>query len=63
MPRTPLEACIVSIFKVLLQTESIGVHSDFFLAGGNSLLAGAFMSKLREQSDAGLPTWLIFAHR
>ena len=61
-PRTELEGRILDLYTDVLHVDNIGVKSDFFVVGGNSLLAGAFMSKPREYNSASLPTWLIFAH-
>lgn len=42
-PRTPLEADLLLIWKELLNTEAISIHSNFFEMGGTSLkLIGLF---------------------
>ncbi|HVH12440.1 MAG TPA: amino acid adenylation domain-containing protein, partial [Longimicrobium sp.] len=38
-PRTPVEELLAGIFAEMLEAERVGVHDDFFDAGGHSLLA------------------------
>ncbi|WP_063044431.1 non-ribosomal peptide synthetase [Nocardia pseudovaccinii] len=47
-PRTPLEAALATIVAEVLGTERIGVHDDFFGAGGDSVLATTAVARIRE---------------
>jgi amino acid adenylation domain-containing protein/non-ribosomal peptide synthase protein (TIGR01720 family) len=38
-PRTPVEDTLAAIWRAVLGVERVGVHDDFFEAGGHSLLA------------------------
>lgn len=46
-----LEQKICSVWQELLHVERIGVHDNFWDLGGNSLLAGILMSKVRANSQ------------
>ncbi len=48
-PRTPIEAELAAIWCSVLRCESIGIHDDFFAAGGHSLRAAQVVSRLRER--------------
>ncbi|MFI6778476.1 amino acid adenylation domain-containing protein [Nocardia sp. NPDC050412] len=47
-PRTPLEAALGTIVAEVLGTDRIGVHDDFFGAGGDSVLATTAVARIRE---------------
>ncbi|WP_327095259.1 amino acid adenylation domain-containing protein [Nocardia vinacea] len=47
-PRTPLEAALATIVAEVLATDRIGVHDDFFGAGGDSVLATTAVARIRE---------------
>jgi oxalate---CoA ligase len=47
-PRTAVEEILASIWSTLLQTDSPGVHDNFFFAGGDSMLAAQFISQVRD---------------
>ncbi|MEV6340118.1 amino acid adenylation domain-containing protein [Nocardia vinacea] len=47
-PRTPLEAALATIVAEVLGTDRIGVHDDFFGAGGDSVLATTAVARIRE---------------
>ena len=59
-PRDPLEEAVASAWRELLGAERIGVHDDFFGAGGHSLLAARLASSLRERLGVDLPVASLF---
>jgi acyl-CoA synthetase (AMP-forming)/AMP-acid ligase II len=48
-PRDPAERLLAAIFAELLDVGEVGVHDDFFTAGGHSLLANQLVARVREQ--------------
>ena len=48
-PRNAIEARVCRLWEELLGARSIGVQADFFDAGGNSLLAVQFLSRLEQE--------------
>jgi amino acid adenylation domain-containing protein len=61
-PRTPAEELIAGIWEDLLGRGEIGVHDDFFAAGGHSLLAVRVVVRLREAFGMEVPLPLLFAN-
>ncbi len=47
-PRSPAEEILEGVWSSLLRTGPIGVHDDFFAAGGDSLIATQLVSRVRE---------------
>jgi amino acid adenylation domain-containing protein len=47
-PRSPAEEILEGVWSSLLRTGPIGVHDDFFAAGGDSLIATQLISRVRE---------------
>ena len=62
-PRTHWERQIAAIWQGVLKLEKIGVHSDFFELGGNSLLAARVLSRLNRMLDTQLPIRMLFEAR
>ena len=62
-PRTPTEEAIAAIFRDVLKAEQVGVHDDFFLAGGHSLMATQAVSRVRETFGVRLSLHALFEHR
>lgn len=48
-PTTPVEAALAAIWAEVLQVERVGIHSDFFELGGDSLTAISVLSRVRTQ--------------
>jgi amino acid adenylation domain-containing protein len=60
--RTPAEEIVLGIWADLLETGSIGPDDDFFALGGQSLLAGQVVARLREALGVELAPGLLFEH-
>ena len=54
-PRTPTEEAIAGIWSRVLGVEKVGVLSDFFEMGGESLRAMRVLSQIRRSFDVELP--------
>ncbi|MFI6171260.1 amino acid adenylation domain-containing protein [Nocardia sp. NPDC051052] len=50
-PHGPLEAALAAIVAAVLGVDRIGVHDDFFAAGGDSVLATTAIARVREWLD------------
>ncbi|MCP4661294.1 MAG: amino acid adenylation domain-containing protein, partial [bacterium] len=61
-PRTELEATIAEIWCELLDRDSVGIHSNFFDAGGHSLLVVKAVSRLGEVLGRKLSVVEMFEH-
>lgn len=48
-PRDPLERAIAEVWQQLFRIEPIGVEDNFFMLGGDSLMAIQLATRLREQ--------------
>ncbi len=59
-PRTPVEQELASILSEVLGLERIGIHTNFFAAGGHSLLAMKAMSRIREAFLMDVPLSCLF---
>lgn len=59
-PSTILEQQLVAIWEDVLGIKGIGITSNFFESGGNSLNALALVSKIRNQIDIQLPLRFVF---
>ncbi len=53
-PRTPHETVLCGLFGELFGLEQVGIDQDFFLLGGNSLLAARLISRVRSALGAKL---------
>jgi amino acid adenylation domain-containing protein len=60
--RTPTEELVVGLWADLLEVGTLGVHDDFFAAGGHSLMAGQVIAELRAQLGLELPQSCLFEH-
>ena len=59
-PRTPVERRIAGILAPLLRLDRVGVHDNFFMLGGHSLLGTQLIARLREVFCVDLPLRSIF---
>ncbi|UQN09207.1 thioester reductase domain-containing protein [Deinococcus sp. QL22] len=60
-PRTDLERDVLAVFCEVLNRPALGIHDDFFLMGGDSLLATELGAKLRDRLGVTLPVALMFS--
>ncbi|HTQ80883.1 MAG TPA: amino acid adenylation domain-containing protein, partial [Thermoanaerobaculia bacterium] len=60
--RTATEEVVLSIWADLLERTQVGLHDDFFAAGGHSLLAGQVIAGLRRMLGLELSTSILFEH-
>ena len=59
-PATPLEAELAGIWKDLLGVERVGTNDNFFMLGGDSLLASQLVVNLRERLKIQFPMRVVF---
>jgi pyochelin synthetase len=59
-PRTPLEAELLAIWAKLLDAERLGVDSDLFVNGADSLVATRAVSLMRAATGIDLPLRAVF---
>jgi acyl-CoA synthetase (AMP-forming)/AMP-acid ligase II len=45
-PRNPTETQLCAVFSEVLGVPTVGIHDDFFLLGGDSLLASSMLSRV-----------------
>src|SRR5207237_4831047 len=60
-PRNNNERSIARIWRKVLKLGAVGIHEDFFELGGNSLLAGSMLARLRDSFEVDLPMRAVFA--
>ncbi|MET7312318.1 amino acid adenylation domain-containing protein [Streptomyces sp. NPDC005571] len=61
-PQGPDEELVAEVWRQVLALDTIGRDDDFFDLGGDSLLAGQVLSRLRERAGGGLPLRMMFEH-
>lgn len=59
-PRTPLESQLAGIWGSVLRVERIGIHDDFFVYGGDSLMAAEAILRMRISSALNLSLRHLF---
>lgn len=59
-PESPIEKTLASIWQELLETDSVGVHDDFFDLGGHSLLASRMLFRVRKLTGVEVPLRTLF---
>lgn len=60
-PRNDLEREIAELWKQFLGIAEIGIHDNFFLLGGHSLLGTRLISRLRDAFDIDIPLRRLFS--
>ncbi len=61
-PRSNLEASILSVMKDVLHSDTMGICSDFFGAGGSSMLAHAVASQVSTATGVSVQPGAVFQH-
>jgi amino acid adenylation domain-containing protein len=61
-PRNAEESAIAAIWRELLRVADVGVETDFFEAGGHSLLALQILVQIRDKLGVDLPPETLFEH-
>ncbi|HVG20351.1 MAG TPA: amino acid adenylation domain-containing protein [Blastocatellia bacterium] len=59
-PGTPAEEYVARLWGSFLEAEHVGIHDNFFDAGGHSLLAMQIVLRLREAFQIDLPLRVFF---
>src|SRR5690349_7909988 len=59
-PRTPVEDVLATIWAETLGVDRIGIHDDFFLLGGHSLLVPRIVARVRSALQIELPMRTLF---
>src|SRR6266568_2635217 len=60
-PHNDTQKSIARIWREVLKLEAVGIHENFFELGGNSLLAGSMLARLRDSFEVDLPMRAVFA--
>jgi natural product biosynthesis luciferase-like monooxygenase protein/amino acid adenylation domain-containing protein/FkbM family methyltransferase len=61
-PQTRTEETIAAIWREVIKIDRVGLHDNFFEAGGTSLLVVQVNSKLREAFNRPIPVVEMFRH-
>jgi acyl carrier protein/pimeloyl-ACP methyl ester carboxylesterase len=59
-PRTPLQQQLAGIWSSVLRVERVGLRDNFFVLGGDSLMAAEAMLRVRNDSGFDLPLRSLF---
>ncbi len=62
MEQISLESTVVEVFRQVLGDPKLGAEDDFFLAGGDSLLAVDAVNKLSAAAGHSVDPMLIFMY-
>jgi amino acid adenylation domain-containing protein len=60
--QTPIQEIIRGIWCEVLGVKRIGIHTDFFDAGGHSLLLARVVSRIRQHLGVELPLRTVYQH-
>ncbi|KAK9840004.1 hypothetical protein WJX74_001846 [Apatococcus lobatus] len=61
-PRNKAEMAVAAAWRAVLGLDRIGVHTNFFSAGGTSLLAGMIAYEIGSSLKSGASVALLFKH-
>ncbi|TWU60840.1 Linear gramicidin synthase subunit D [Rubripirellula tenax] len=61
-PQTPMQRYLVELWQDVLHLPEIGIHDDFFLLGGSSLLVTQIVARLTTEKNIELPVRDFFAN-
>ncbi|MFP2903719.1 MupA/Atu3671 family FMN-dependent luciferase-like monooxygenase [Pyxidicoccus sp. 3LFB2] len=59
-PSTPTEQTLAELWMKTLRLQRVGIHDDFFVLGGDSLMATQVASRIREALQVELPLERLF---
>jgi len=59
-PRTPLEKLLAGLWHELLELDRVGIHDDFFVLGGDSLLAARLLLSIHEKLNVDVEVLRFF---
>ncbi len=59
-PRTPLESTVTRLWVQVLKQDQVGVHEHFLDLGGDSILAGLLIARIREELKIELSLRSLF---
>ena len=59
-PTTPTERVVAGVFGDVLGVDEVGVNDDFFLLGGNSLIATRVIGRIGDELGVSVPLRLLF---
>jgi amino acid adenylation domain-containing protein len=59
-PLTPIQVRLAGIVATVLGVPAVGIHDDFFLIGGHSLLGVQLISRIRDRFGVALPLLSLF---
>lgn len=59
-PRSAVEAQLAAIWEEMLEIQPIGIHDDFFVLGGHSLLTAKLMVQIEEHFARSIPLLQFF---
>ena len=62
-PRNPLEQKLAELWQAMLGIERIGIHDDFFMLGGDSLIAIQLLARTREHFAVSLSQHVLLRTR
>ena len=61
-PETDIERTIAAVWQKVFGAEKVGIHSNFFDLGGNSLLMARVHGRLRAALNREIPMVELFKH-
>jgi amino acid adenylation domain-containing protein len=61
-PRNPAEQALASLVAELLGLDEVGVHENFFMLGGHSLLGAQLIARIDDRYGIEMPLRTLFDH-